>query len=130
MIEAAVFCLAATLYHEGLKNEPLPGLFAIGQTVLNRAGRQPERVCEMTKKYKQFSWTLKPPPIVDGPPWRTAQEVARLSFHMQDFTGGATHFHAVYCPPERARECKPYWRTDMTTLGQWGSHVFYKENKR
>ena len=118
ILEAAVLCMALTLYHEGLKQEPLDGLFAIGQTLLNRAERQPERVCAEVQKYKQFSWTLSPPPVEDGAPWRTAQQVARLSFHMQDFTDGATHYHALYV--------KPYWRTDMTILGQWGSHIFYK----
>lgn len=118
ILEAAVLCLALTLYHEGAKDEPLDGLFAIAQTVLNRAGRQPERVCAEVQKYKQFSWTLQPPPVVDGQPWRTAQQVAHLAFHMQDYTGGATHYHALYV--------KPYWRSDMEPLGQWGSHIFYK----
>jgi len=117
-LEAAVLCLSLTLYHEGLKDEPIRGLFAIAQVVMNRAERKPERVCAEVQKYKQFSWTLSPPPVEDGRPWRTAQEVAWLSLHMQDFTGGATHYHALYV--------KPYWRTDMTILGQWGNHIFYR----
>lgn len=125
--EAAILCLSLTLYHEGLKQEPIEGLFAIGQTVLTRAERKPEKVCVVVRQYKQFSWTLKPPRVEDGPAWRTAQAVARLTFHMQDFTGGATHFHAVFCNQDRAHECKPYWRSDMEPLGQWGSHIFYKE---
>ena len=120
MIEAAVLCLALTLYHEGLKDEPIDGLFAIGQTVLTRAGRNPEKVCDVVSAYKQYSWTLKPPPVVDDKAWRTAQTVARLSFHMADFTGGATNYHALYIAP--------YWKTDplLTPAGKWGSHIFYK----
>ena len=118
MLEAAVLCLALNIYHEGLKTEPIDGLFAIAQVTLNRAKRDPEKVCEVVGAYKQFSWTLKPPPVEDGAPWRTAQQVARLSFHMQDFTGGASHYHALYV--------SPYWRADMVPLGQYGSHVFYK----
>jgi len=119
-LEAAVLCMALTLYHEGLKNEPIDGLFAIGQTVLTRAGRDPEKVCDEVSRYKQYSWTLKPPLVEDGLPWRTAQQVARLSFHMQDFTGGATNYHALYI--------SPYWKSDpkLTPAGQWGNHIFYK----
>ena len=118
MLEAAVLCLALNIYHEGSKTEPIDGLFAIGQVVLNRAKRDPEKVCEVVQAYKQFSWTLKPPAVEDGPAWRNANTVAHLSFHMQDFTGGATHYHALYA--------NPYWRVDMTILGQFGNHIFYK----
>jgi len=118
MLEAAVLCLALNVYHEGLKDEPLDGLFAIAQVTLNRAARDPARVCVEVQKYKQFSWTLKPPPVEDGRPWQNAQAVARLSFHMQDFTGGATNFWAFYS--------SPYWKLDMEILGQWGNHVFGK----
>jgi len=123
ILEAAAFCLALTLYHEGDKRdgrftEPLDGLFAIGQAVLTRAGRKPERVCAEVQKYKQFSWTLQPPPVEQNKAWQDAQAVARLSFHMADFTGGATHFWAFYA--------SPYWKSDMEILGQWGNHIFGK----
>ena len=120
--DAAVLCLAFNVYHEGLKDEPIEGLFAIAQVTLNRAERKPEKVCEVVQAYKQFSWTLKPPPVEDGRPWRNAQAVARLSLHMADFTGGATNFHAFYA--------SPYWKPDMIVLGQWGSHVFYKRKEK
>jgi spore germination cell wall hydrolase CwlJ-like protein len=123
---AALACLHLNLYHEALKKEPLDGLFAIGQATLTRAKRDPTKVCDAVRKYKQFSWTLKPPPVVDDEAWRLAGQVARLSFYMQDFTGGADHFHALICPQERLQECKPYWRLDMDVAGQWGNHLFYK----
>lgn len=122
MIEAAVLCLALNLYHEGAKDEPLPGLFAIAQVTLNRAHHDETKVCETVQAYKQFSWTLRPPKVEDGPAWRRAQEVARLSMHMTDFTGGATHFHALYVDP--------YWKSDMEITGQWGSHIFYRAKQR
>jgi len=118
-LEAALLCMSLNLYHEGLKNEPIDGLFAIAQVTLNRAGRDPANVCAVVRAPKQFSWTLRPPPVEDGQPWRTAQTVAKLSFFTQDFTGGATHFHALYV--------SPYWRSDMEIVGQWGSHIFYRK---
>jgi spore germination cell wall hydrolase CwlJ-like protein len=116
--DAAILCMALNVYHEGLKDEPIEGLFAIAQVTLNRAERKPERVCSVVQARAQFSWTLKPPPVEDGRPWRNAQAVARLSLHMADFTGGATHYHALYIAP--------YWKADMEPLGQWGNHVFYR----
>jgi len=121
MLEAAVLCLALNIYHEGLKTEPIDGLFAIGQVVLNRAERDPEKVCEVVGAYKQFSWTLKPPPVEDGLPWRTAQQVARLSFHMNDFTNCSKFYHALYA--------SPYWKSDMQVTGTWGNHIFYRNKK-
>lgn len=118
MLEAAILCMGLTLFHEGLKNEPIDGLFAIAQTVLNRAERKPEKVCEVVQARAQFSWTIKPPPVEDGRPWQTARVVARLSLNMADFTGGATHYHALYV--------SPYWRSDMIPLGQFGNHIFYR----
>ena len=118
MIEAAILCLALNLYHEGDKSEPLIGLFAIAQVTLNRAKRDPEKICAVVAAPRQFSWTTKPPRVEYSAAWRTAQEVAKLSLHMADFTGGATHYHALYV--------SPYWRSDMTVLGKWGNHIFYK----
>jgi spore germination cell wall hydrolase CwlJ-like protein len=118
-LEAALLCLALNLYHEGAKDEPLPGLFAIAQVTLNRAQRDPAKVCAAVQAYKQFSWTLNPPKVTDDVAWRRALDVAKLSFSMQDFTGGATHYHALYVDP--------YWKSDMAILGQWGSHIFYKQ---
>lgn len=130
MLEGFLLCLALVAYHEGHKAEPVDGLFALTLTTMNRAKGNPENVCAEVQKYKQFSWTLKPPPVVDDQAWRRAQMVAKLTMHMKDFTGGATHFHAIICPPERAHECKPYWRSDMIVLGQFGYHIFYKEKPR
>lgn len=118
MIEAAVLCLALNIYHEGAKNEPIEGLFAIAQVVLNRAQRNPAKVCDVVFAPHQFSWTVKPPVVAEGRPWDNAVSVARLAFYMQDFTGGATHYHAAYV--------KPYWRSGMELRGQWGNHTFYK----
>ena len=119
IIEAAVLCLALNLYHEGDKTEPLHGLFAIAQVVLNRASRKIDAICPVVQKYKQFSWTMRPPKVVDDASWQRAQDVAQLSLHMSDFTGGATHYHALYV--------SPYWKPDMVVLGKWGNHIFYKQ---
>lgn len=115
-LEAAVVCLALNLYHEA-RSEPIDGQFAVAQVVLNRADRKPERVCEVVQASKQFSWTIKPQPVLDAVAYRHAQTVARLSLQMPDFTGGATNYHNL--------TINPYW-LNLTVTGQWGSHIFYK----
>jgi len=121
ILEAAAFCLAINLYHEGLKEEPIEGLFAIAQAQLNRAGRKPELLCKVTAAPGQFTWTKAPPEVENSKAWRTAVSVAQLSFYMADFTGGANHYHALYV--------SPYWKPHMELRGMWGSHLFYKDPK-
>lgn len=118
-----LFCLAANVYHEA-RGEPIEGQFGVALVTLNRAERRLDKICKVVYAKKQFSWTnTKPHPLVKDPvAWEQAKAVARLSLHMADFTGGATHYHAL--------SVSPYWRDDMVILGQWGSHVFYKEERK
>ena len=121
MIEAAVLCMALNLYHEGAKNESIDGLFAIAQVTLNRAKRDPEKVCDVVFAPHQFAWTQKPPAIDKASiAWRNAQSVAKLAFYQKDFTGGADHYHAFYVAP--------YWKRDtrLEVAGLWGNHAFYR----
>ena len=117
-LEAAVMCMALNIYHE-VRGEPLDCQFAVAQATLNRADRKPEQVCEVVQKYKQFSWTLKPPPVTDMVAWKQSQTVARLSFYMSDFTNGTTHYHTI--------TVSPYWKSDMVVTGQCGNHILYKQ---
>jgi spore germination cell wall hydrolase CwlJ-like protein len=121
MIEAALLCLSLNVYHEA-RGEPLEGQFAVAQVTLNRAGRDPEKICAVVGAAKQFSWTIRPPKVANDPAWQQSREIAKLSLRMSDFTGGADHYHALYV--------SPYWRTDMTLTGQYGNHLFYKTKVR
>lgn len=117
ILEAAILCLALNAYHES-RGESLLGQFAVAQVVLNRAGRDPEKVCAVVGAPSQFSWTLKPSTVKDSAAYAQAVEVARLSLHLSDFTGGATHYHTL--------DIRPGWLRDVQVTGQWGSHIFYK----
>jgi spore germination cell wall hydrolase CwlJ-like protein len=117
MIEAAVLCMALNLYHEA-RGEPLEGQFAVAQVTLNRAKRDPEKVCDAVRAKAQFSWTLNPTGVKDKEAWGVAQTVAKLSFHMRDFTNGADHYHAVHVYPT--------WAPAMAVTGYYGNHIFYK----
>jgi spore germination cell wall hydrolase CwlJ-like protein len=117
MIEAALLCLSLNGYHEA-RGEPLEGQFAVAQVVLNRAGRDPDKVCDVVFQPHQFSWTLKPSEVKDAAAYAQAQAVARMSLHMHDFTGGATFYHSL--------AIKPHWASSVQLTGQWGRHIFYK----
>lgn len=119
------FCLAINLYHEGLKEEPIEGLFAIAQVQLTRAGRKVENICKVTQKRGQFTWTSAPPGVENSIPWRNAQSVARLTLrihavHQKDWLiDNADHYHALYV--------SPYWKPHMDPKGVMGNHLFYKD---
>ena len=117
MLDAAILCLALNGYHES-RGESLLGQMAVAQVVLNRAGRDPAKVCGVVQERAQFSWTLKPPPVKDEAAYRHARDVATVALHTNDFTGGATFYHAI--------SILPYWRADLQVTGQWGNHIFYK----
>ena len=120
MVEAAVLCLALNIYFEAA-GEPIDGQFAVAQVTLNRAQRDPAKVCDVVYAPAQFSWTAKRPavPKDDSATFQHAKRVARLSLNMTDFTDGADHYHATYMRPD--------WDyRKIVITGQWGNHILYK----
>ena len=116
-----LICLALNIYHES-RMEPLVGQLAVGIVTLNRAHYRKDKICEVVFKDRQFSWTLLPEWAPrNQQAWTRSLHVAKSSFKVQDFTGGATHFHATYVHPR--------WARNMEYLGQWGNHVFYKKRR-
>lgn len=125
-------CLALNIYHEA-RGEPLPGMFAVGQVVMNRveSDRFPDTVCGVVwqkkwsskrKRYvAQFSWTLDSNPTTPYEmeawklSWRVAEVVYSVPINM--VTDSASHYHADYV--------KPDWAGKLTRVAQIGRHVFY-----
>lgn len=117
-LEVALICVALNVYHEA-RGEPVEGQVAVALVTLNRAARDPRRVCREVWRPHQFSWTAQIPPIRDRRAWRRAKEVAKAAWNMQDFTDGATHFHADYVYPP--------WAATKRRVGKWGRHIFYRK---
>lgn len=130
IVATAVACLAINLYHEA-RGETVLGRYAVALTTMNRAKQDPEKVCEVTFKPHQFSWTSK---VVktsagwkiphsmkprDATAWWYANRIAAASLagRMPDFTGGADHYHAAYV--------RPAWAGKMTMTKRIGLHLFY-----
>lgn len=118
MLDWAIVCLALNVYYEA-RGEPVEGQVAVALTTINRAKATQCELCDVVFHSDQFSWTVgwkKKKPT--GPAWEKAMEVAIASLYMQDFTQGATHFHAEYV--------NPYWAEGEAPIGRWGTHLFYK----
>lgn len=133
ILETALLCLAANIYHEA-RGEPIPGQYAVALVTMNRAKGQGEKVCHETFKPYQFSWTSDvvraakgwrlPQHMLprDSESWARALTIARVTLEgrMHDITGGATFYHAPHAAPKR-------WMRVMVPTKRIGAHQFYRQ---
>ena len=138
ILETALMCMAANIYHES-KFQSMVGQLAVAQVVMNRVAdsRFPDTVCEVVKQavtHKgtnkpilfrcSFSWYCdgkKDEPDYDSHAWFLAQDYARIVLSgkiVLDVTQGATHYHATYVRPSWAKTKKRTTRIDR--------HIFYR----
>ena len=137
-------CLADNMYWEA-RNQATKGMIAVGYVTMNRVAddRYPFTVCEVVeqgpvreswktkgvyypiKNRCQFSW------YCDGKSDKvpTADEelyslITAMAFKIyyadegNDFTDGATHYHAYYVQPD--------WAQTKTKTVTIGDHIFYR----
>lgn len=125
MIEQALLCLALNIFHES-RGETVLGQYAVAQVTMNRAGGDPDKVCKVVYRRKQFSWThqkvgKRKPERVDPDAWKKAQIIAQVTLQGRmplDMSGGATHYHAT--------RVSPYWAKSKSVVKTIGRHVFYQ----
>jgi len=128
-----IYCLALTIYFEA-RGEPHDGQVAVGHVVMNRVrdDRYPDNVCDVVRhggrdRYNcQFSWWCdrrsdRPAHRRD---WERAKTLARIIYWdgIEDPTGGALWYHAVYA--------RPIWRIRLERVGRIGDHIFYRDRRR
>ena len=122
-------CLTQAVYYEAA-TEPLEGMEAVAQTVLNRVRHPgyPKSVCGVVYQGSQrltgcqFSFTCDgslarvPNPTL----WERARAVARkaLNGYVLKSVGTATHYHADYVAP--------YWAPTLYKISTIGRHIFYR----
>ncbi len=122
-------CLTQAIYYESAV-EPVEGMRAVAQTVLNRLRHPgyPKSVCGVVYEGSQrttgcqFSFTCDgslarvPNPLL----WERARTVARaaLNGYVMTTVGTATHYHADYVAP--------YWAPTLYKITQIGRHIFYR----
>lgn len=122
-------CLAQAIYYEAAV-EPVDGMRAVAQTVLNRLRHPgyPKSICGVVYEGSQrvtgcqFSFTCDgslarvPNPVL----WERARTVAQraLAGYVMTPVGTATHYHADYVAP--------YWAPTLYKITQIGRHIFYR----
>ncbi len=122
-------CLTQAIYYEAA-TEPLEGMEAVAQTVLNRVRHPgyPKSVCGVVYQGSQritgcqFSFTCDgslarvPNPTL----WERARAVAKkaLGGYVLKSVGTATHYHADYVAP--------YWAPTLYKIHTIGRHIFYR----
>ncbi len=122
-------CLAQAIYYEAAV-EPVEGMRAVAQTVLNRLRHPgyPKSICGVVYEGSQrvtgcqFSFTCDgslarvPNPVL----WERARTVAQraLAGYVMTSVGTATHYHADYVAP--------YWAPTLYKITQIGRHIFYR----
>ena len=122
-------CLTQAIYYEAAI-EPIEGMQAVAQTVLNRLRHPayPKSVCGVVYQGSQritgcqFSFTCDgslarvPAPEL----WDRARGVAQkaLSGFVLKSVGTATHYHADYVAP--------YWSPTLYKIHTIGRHIFYR----
>jgi len=136
IISTAVLCLAMNVYMEA-RSEMIPGQYAVALVTMNRAGRDPKRICAEVFKPSQFSWANDRVVKVKGGwqipsdlrpreahAWDLAFRVASwtLAGNMPDFTNGSTYYHT--------KAVKPAWRKAFEWTTTIGAHVFYRDPSR
>ena len=146
-LDAQVNCLADNIYWEA-RNQPTKGMIAVALVTHNRVmdNRYPDTYCavveqgptrpswkDSSKHYPirnrcQFSWFCDGKsdeiPEFDLDVYELAMIIAFKVMHgqtMEDFTNGATHYHATYVSPE--------WAESKTKTIQIKDHIFYRWEK-
>ena len=135
ILSTAMLCIALNIYHEA-RSEPIAGQHAVAQVTMNRAGRDPNKVCDVVFQPHQFSWANPLTTVSKLERARRAQKfvpkesaawnMARtIAFHtvqgnVQDFTKGATFYHTT--------SVRPFWRKSLERvfIAGVGRHLFYR----
>jgi len=139
-------CLADNIYFEA-RNQPVKGMIGVALTTRNRVNdsRFPHSYCEVVQQgptkssWKdidvqvpirhrcQFSWYCDGKsddiPYYDLDVYELARTIAFKIYHghLDDFTDGATHYHATYVSPG--------WASSKTLTAIVEDHIFYRWEK-
>lgn len=132
----AYLCMSSAIYHEA-RGEPFDGQAMVALVIMNRAAQDPEKVCAVIHKPKQFSWFngyhkaksikakvswFKKMLPKDRDAWLASNIVAfkalnnKLPKSIVTKVGKADH----YFNPSKAN---PVWRHALKEVGMVGNHL-------
>lgn len=118
-------CLAMNVYHEA-RGESWEGQAAVVHVTLNRVAdhRFPDNICDVVWQDSQFSWTNdgRSDYPHDAEAWAISQSIAATAYDWwqrgEDFSEGATFYHAHWV--------SPYWARQFQETVEIGVHTFYR----
>lgn len=136
LMATAFMCLALNVYHEA-RGESIMGQHAVAQVTMNRAERDPSKVCQVVVAKKQFSWVNPSFGLVEKTPkgcvltkrgepkegdaWDRAKKIAWVTLARADqpdfFAHGAKFYHVTWV--------HPVWRHKLKQVAVIGHHKFY-----
>jgi spore germination cell wall hydrolase CwlJ-like protein len=111
-------CMVANIWHEA-RGEGITGMYAVALVTMNRVARRNKSICEVVYQPHQFSWTDDVTyNMLDNIDTVRSAAAVVMTDSIDDFTNGATHYHADYV--------KPSWASKMQHVTTIGKHIFYK----
>ena len=131
--EEELECMIQNIYFEASTQDEY-GKIGVAQATLNRVDSPdfPNTICGVVHqgpragnnpRLCQFSWHCdgKSDRIRNHRVYKESRRIALLVFYRskEDFTQGATHYHAVYV--------QPWWIKGLTRTIQLGDHIFYRK---
>lgn len=122
----STFCLALVIYVEA-RGEPIDGQLVVADVVMNRVKHEwwPDDVCSVVFDDAQFSGIgahIDLYSVFVDPAWSASIRVATDALEGSLMGSDATHYHTT--------DSNPYWSNHLTLLGQYGNHIFYREDTR
>ena len=130
ILEVALLCMSLTAYHEA-RGEPFHGQIAVNQVALRRAALRSEDVCHEIYRPGQFdgprAHPRRKPKHAKPNEWARAEQAARAALIWaqhgigQDYSRGATHYHATHV--------RPSWTRCARLVAQIKHHRFYDRVK-
>ena len=118
-----ILWLTLNVYHEA-RSEPQVGQVAVAHVTLNRAEKYNLPIQEVVRQPYQFSWTFQKKSYIPENPRAFFQcmNSVIVALRSPDFTAGATFYHLD--------KIEPFWASKLVYVDQFGSHKFYKQQRK
>ena len=147
-LNIGLVCMALNIYHEA-KNQPIEGMLAVGEVVLNRVQdeRYPNNVCEVIKQGPvRESWKTRQTPDPDDAVFYPVRHRCQFSWYC-DGLSDKPYEHEAWAQSQQvaamlyqhgrpnltagathyhADYVQPEWASSKTFTTKIGDHMFYR----
>ncbi len=115
----SLLCLALNIYFEA-RGEPIDAQLLVAESAINRSIDRDQSICEVIYDPYQYSWTNdgRSDTPRDMEAFAIATAIAQQAINGDHLYSGVTHYHEI--------SIHPHWADDLTVLGRYGNHIFYR----